>query len=190
MTFNSAWEQSFPISELLARLTYDPATGEIRRKKRARLLPGHRASDAGKLATTTTERGYLRCQVAGRNIMAHRVAWALHYGEWPKEFVDHIDGDKTNNRITNLRLATYAQNARNSIFRKDSVSGHKGVAFRKNRWYARIRVDGRMRHIGSFLTCAEAIAAYRTAVMFVHGAFAPVDRRMSDHQHFADAPLS
>lgn len=190
MTFNTAWEQSFPVSELLSRLTYDPATGELRRKKRDRLLPGHRASDAGKLATTSTERGYLRCQVANRNVMAHRVAWAMHYGEWPAAFVDHIDGNKTDNRITNLRLATHAQNTRNSVLRKDSTSGHKGVAFRKLRWCARIRIDGKMRHVGSFLTRDEAIAAYRTAVMFVHGDFAPAERRMSSHQHFAADPLS
>lgn len=182
-------ENSIPVSVLKERLVYSPTTGEIRRKKRDRLLPGQRASDAGKIATHLTKGGYHRCFVADRNVMAHRVAWAMFYGEWPDKYIDHINGDRADNRIENLRIATHSQNLRNSAVKAAAASGAKGVAFRRGVWESRIRIEGKMIHLGSFLTRDEAIASFRTAALLLHGEFmAPIERAVQS-QHFAPLPL-
>jgi hypothetical protein len=89
---------------------------------------------------------------------------------WPR--TDHIDGDGLNNRRSNLRPATNAQNMRNAPLRRDSVSGYKGVAWDKYRWRAHIRVDGRRLHLGMFADPAEAARAYDAAAREHFGEFA------------------
>jgi len=91
--------------------------------------------------------------------MAHRLAWALHNGEWPSKQIDHIDGDRANNRISNLREATQSQQIMNSKLRSDNTSGIKGVQQRKYGWTAYIAVDGKSTYLGHFDTKAKAIAA-------------------------------
>lgn len=96
---------------------------------------------------------------------AHRVAWALHYGEWPSGGIDHEDGDRSNNRIGNLRLATHQQNMQNKKLYRSNKSGAHGVAFnrRMNRWQAYITENKRHRHIGTFDTREAAVAARQSA---------------------------
>lgn len=171
MVFNRDWESQIPVEKLRERLSYDPETGEIRRRVREKLIKGQRRSDDGKIATRLSENGYLRCVALNRQVMAHRVAWALHTGEWPSEYIDHIDGDRANNRIANLRLATYQQNNRNAAVRRDSVTGFAGVSFRRGKWHARIRHDGKLLHLGTFLTQSEAIAASVGARVVLHREF-------------------
>jgi hypothetical protein len=98
---------------------------------------------------------------------AHHIVWLLNKGEWPKEEIDHIDGNPINNRIENLRLATRKQNSFNVSIHKDNLSGFKGVSRSRDKWLARIQG----RHIGLFLTAEEASAAYEAEAKKTFGEF-------------------
>lgn len=148
-----------PKLELVRRsLTYDPATGILRwRKNEAR-------------GGWVNRDGYISIRVCGYEYPAHRIAWFLHYGEWPTLEIDHANRVRSDNRIENLRLATKAQNRINCP--KQGKHRFKGVSFAKGRWLARIKVNGANRHLGSFKTEEEAAAAYRAVAKKVFGEFA------------------
>ena len=112
--------------------------------------------------------------VDGRNYFAHRIAYALHTGEDPLNMhIDHIDGDGLNNSFSNLRLATHAQNIRNSKRPTSNTSGFKGAyKSRWGRWTARIVIEGKAVHIGTFDTPELAHMAYCKAAAELHGEFA------------------
>ena len=108
---------------------------------------------------------------------AHRVIWLWMTGKWPKEEIDHIDLDPSNNRFNNLREANRIQNQANVRVRADSKSGIKGVQYfsgkgRRKRWSARIKENGKQRTLGNFATAGEAADAYRKAAEELHGEFA------------------
>lgn len=107
-------------------------------------------------------------------LQAHRVAWFLHYGRFPNGELDHIDGDKANNRIENLRVATRSQNTAYRGKTKRNTSGFKGVCWhrRDKRWRASIGSKGRRLDLGSFSTPEEAFEAYKAAAVHHHGEFA------------------
>ncbi len=114
-----------------------------------------------------------------RALKAHLVAWLLHYGVWPEREVDHVDQDKTNNRIDNLRLSTGAQNKANSHkYRgyggKPCSSQYKGVHWNKgsSSWQAHIRVGKKLTVLGYFDDEREAALAYDTAARHHYGSFA------------------
>jgi hypothetical protein len=160
----------------MQRLDYNPNTGEFRWKE-----PGTNRVKVGTIAGHVGVEGYRRITIARgggkqKRVMAHRIAWLIVHGEWPVAFVDHIDGNKTNNRIDNLRLATRSQNRMNTPIRADNTTGHKGVFISKNpnrakKYVAQIAVDGKQRTIGYFLTLDEAVAARTAAVAVLHGKF-------------------
>jgi len=104
---------------------------------------------------------------------AHRVAWFLHYGVWPDELVDHINGIKTDNRIENLRLATHKENHRNRKSHKGSSSKYKGVTWSKrdSKWCSYIYYD-KMKHLGSYTSEEEAARTYDKAARELYGEFA------------------
>lgn len=104
-----------------------------------------------------------------RSVFMHRTIM----GEPDGKFVDHIDGDGLNNRRSNLREATGAQNSRNSRLRRNNVSGFKGVSWikRPGKWSAQIMVDGKQSHLGFFSDPKEAHAAYVRASEALHGEF-------------------
>jgi hypothetical protein len=116
-------------------------------------------------AFTANDKGYRVGGVFTRRYSAHRVAYALYHGYWPPEEVDHIDGDRANNRISNLRSVSKAMNLRNQKRYKSNTSGHIGVSFVKatGKWRAQIRVDTRGKHIGTFTNIEDAIAARKAA---------------------------
>jgi hypothetical protein len=99
------------------------------------------------------------------NHYAHRVAWAMHYGEWPNGVIDHINGDGNDNRIKNLRLATVSDNAKNAKLSKANSSGMTGVTYIKNRgkWRGQIVHQGRCNFLGHFNDVNEAISARKKA---------------------------
>jgi hypothetical protein len=154
------------IEELKQLLQYDPETGILTWLSRPREMFSTdqtfgmwNTRYAGKRAFTTTYKGYYRGPIVGTRFLAHRVAWALHYGVWPQDHLDHINGIRTDNRIENLREANHAENGKNQKMPKNNKSGHIGVNWNTNasRWIAYIYVNGAQRHLGSFTTMDDAI---------------------------------
>lgn len=121
---------------------------------------------AGKAAFNSLDgSGYRSGGIFNRTFRAHRVAWALAHGEWPRGFLDHINGDKTDNRLANLRDVTRLENARNMPRPKNNTSGVLGVSWSKShgKWAARIKVEGRKLSAGHFDKFEDACAARRAA---------------------------
>lgn len=153
-----------PQDVLRSALSYEPVTGHLYWKAND-AIPHTPARKPGSRALGyITERGYYRGGLLGRQVMAHRVVWKWHYGTEPDE-IDHVDGDKTNNRIENLRAATRQDNVRNTSIRKTNKSGVQGVYWHaaKRAWIASIRTAGRQVHLGKFATLDDAAACRKLA---------------------------
>ena len=103
----------------------------------------------------------------------HRVVWAMYYGYWPPNLLDHINGVRSDDRIVNLRLATSAENIRNSKKSKRNTSGYKGVSWHKaaRKWEAHYYPDGAKKHLGLFADIEDAFAARDAAARELHGEF-------------------
>lgn len=104
----------------------------------------------------------LRFRIGPRLYSAHRLAWLYMTGSWPTSHIDHINGDRRDNRFCNLREATPAENAQNKSLYSNNTSGYPGVHWdsRAQLWRAQIRVQGRRIHLGRFSTPDEAYRAY------------------------------
>ena len=128
----------------------------------------------GGLAGCITPSGYVQIIFQRVHIGAHRLIWAWHNGDWPKHDIDHVNMDRSDNRIENLRQATRSQNKYNTAKQVDNTSGYKGVDFHKRRsiWRARISVSGKVLYLGAFNTSQEAASAYNAAACKYHGEFA------------------
>jgi hypothetical protein len=156
--------QSFDLLlETLDRyLHYDPETGLFTWKVAA---SSRRA--AGSMAGTLHTGGYWTIRVRGCRGFAHRIAWAMHYREDPEHMeVDHINCNRLDNRIINLRLVDRVDNQRNRAgANKNSRSGLRGVYYhaRTNKWRAQLGYDYRSTHLGLFDTPEEAHAAFLAA---------------------------
>lgn len=125
---------------------------------------------AGQMAGGQDERGYWRVRVNGSKHRAHRLIWTLAYGAQPAGHIDHINGDTSDNRIENLRLAVNGQadNSQNRKRRKDNRSGYTGVSKRGSKWVARIGKARAVRTIGCFDTPEQAYEAYLIAKKELH----------------------
>ncbi len=154
---------------LQERLDYDPLTGHLRWKAplRKHLI--------GKITASLDVNGYVQVNLGGGKILkGHRIAWAMHYGEWPESYIDHINGVRNDNRISNLRCVdnrTNCENKRNGS--TCNPTGCLGVAVRKRnsesrRYAALIVVNKKQITIGSFPTVEEAHEAYLTAKRKLH----------------------
>jgi hypothetical protein len=141
----------------------------------------HRRWHIGGIAGTIQANGYRSIGFMGRLDLAHRLMWLYYHGEWPDSDIDHINGNRDDNRISNLRLATRSQNNVNSIVPKNNTSGYKGAYFDKRRglWYAEIWVYKRKVFLGSYQTSAEAGAAYNAACLLHYGQFAKAESNKS-----------
>ena len=117
--------------------------------------------------------GYIRGMFLGKRLYEHRLIWFYHYGQWP-EYIDHIDGNRSNNKIDNLRACSQQQNTYNTGSRPLSTSIYKGVHFRKdtNKWVSQYTHNGKNIHIGCFETEVEAAEAYRKVTKDIHKDFA------------------
>lgn len=144
-------------------LDYDLETGEFR----WRITMGCRGV-AGRVAGCLCATGYQSIRINRKPYQAHRLAWLHVYGEWPRNEIDHMNGNKADNRLSNLREATRFQNTANRKSRKT----FKGVyLLPSGRWAASIQRD-KLHHLGCFDTPEEAHAAYCSAAIERFGEFA------------------
>ena len=140
-------------------LRYCPETGNIF----YRVTRGSRAQKGSLAGGINKADGYVQIVIARKLYRGHRIAWLLHYGKWPENSIDHIDGDRSNNRICNLREANGSENMQNQ--RKPPLhnsSGFLGVSFDKMRgkWKAVIQIHGKQKCIGRFDNPHDASEAY------------------------------
>lgn len=155
-------------------LKYDPLTGEFRAATGG--VTGRWR--AGRLCGSTHGSGYRQSCIEGTSHYHHRLAWLYVYGEWPPEEIDHKNGDRADNRIANLRLASRHQNLQNTATRNDNTSGMPGVrCLPSGKWRARICSQGTWHHLGHFATLVDARGAYLVAKAELH-AFQPVPREL------------
>jgi hypothetical protein len=155
-------------STLKKNLHYAPETGIFTwlKNKSQRVKIG---AIAGNLQQT----GYARIEIDGITYRSHRLAWLYCYGQTPEFFIDHIDGNKNNNRLENLRECTNSENMKNQGVRVTNTSGYKGVSWHKRdcKWAAFARINGRLKHLGYFETPKAASIAYNEFAKINHGAF-------------------
>ncbi len=167
-----AADQFITQSLLLELLSYNPETGELIWKKRAsamfnetRQTRDHNAAIwngryAGKTATSIAVTGYRETSIFAVKVSAHRLIWMMVHGEWPQN-IDHINGDRTDNRIANLRNVSTEENNRNLSRRVTNKSGCTGVYWVSSHGKWRASIGTRI--IGMFLSKEAAIAARKAA---------------------------
>lgn len=175
--------KTLPSRELLRQLLdYDPTSGEFRWLPRPREMfkSTHNCGTwhtryCGKIAGCTCLDGYMVMSLVGGHYLLHRLAWLYVYGEPVPLSLDHIDGNRGNNRIGNLRAATIGQNQANKGLSPYNLLGIKGVRRYKGSFRAHIRFNGTGMHLGTFKTAEEAAEAYRKAAVRLRGEFARWD---------------
>lgn len=147
-------------AELKELLDYNQDTGIFTKKS------------TNKKSGTLTYSRYIRIQINNKAYYAHRLAWLYIYGCMPK-YVDHINMDRSDNRLCNLREATNSQNQCNKKTYKNNTSGIKGVSWfeRDKNWRVRIQINGKNIHLGYFDTLDKAKIAIDKERIKVHGEF-------------------
>jgi hypothetical protein len=153
-------------------LSYDPETGILTWKARKPEMfrecsnaihqcNAWNAKYAETLADTQDGQGYVRVSIFDVKMRAHRAAWAIYYGKFPNNFIDHINGIRSDNRIVNLRDVPKILNSRNMKLAKNNTSGSVGVTWNKasEKWEAKIHVNGKTKYLGVFLNKDDAISA-------------------------------
>ena len=148
---------------------YDKETGNLIWK-----VSNARSQKIGDIAGTLDSKiGYIRVGINGKKYYAHRLVFLYHKGYLPKT-IDHINGDKVDNRLGNLRAVTASQNQHNRKINSNSTSGYKGVSYyaRTNKWCAKIRLESKRINLGYYKTPEEADAVVRKAREELHGGFA------------------
>lgn len=146
------------------RWRYRPSAGAVGQ--------GWNGMHAGKQAGYYRPDGYLQVKVDDFAFLGHRAAWAYVYGAWPENRIDHINLNRSDTRIVNLREATDTENLYNRPVQISSKTGLKGVVPYKGKWRAKITHDGKCYHLGKFNTPDAAHEAYCIAAVRLHGQFA------------------
>ena len=181
-------EYQIPIIAEMVRqlLDYNPDTGIFIWRKRpiSMFSDGKQTAEhncaiwngkwSGNKAGVLMESGYIKIVINRKPYRAHRLAWVYIYGVWPKE-IDHINGDRADNRIENLRVVTKSQNQMNrKALSRPTASGVKGVTFhsKTGKWRTRIMVGKKMISLGLYATVEEAASVRRKAAEKYHGVFA------------------
>jgi hypothetical protein len=171
-----------PYNELSRHIKYDPDTGVgiwlVTLSSR-----GLAGTIAGTLGNDYWHIGY-----KSKMYRAHRLFWFLETGQDPGPLtVDHVDQNKSNNKFSNLRLATYSQQMHNQRKRFDNTSGHKGITWRKDlkKYCARIKIYGKSIHLGHYDTLEQAIFARQAKELELYGEFSPLHQFNND-QLFLD----
>ncbi len=146
-------------AELKLNLHYDPDTGVFTRLK------------TNKKIVRKDRYGYLNISFKGKDYTGHKIAWVYFYGELPISDIDHINLNRDDNRIENLRLATKSENEHNKKKLCTNKSGFKGVSRYKNKWRAQARLNGLNIHLGYFSDLMQAAKCYSEFVLKNHGEF-------------------
>jgi hypothetical protein len=148
-------------------LHYEPSTGLFTRNCS---IAG---AVKGSVAGCKMQLGYITISIDKQAYLAHRLAWLYMTGAWPSQYIDHINGEPSDNAWNNLREATQTQQNANMRLRKDNTSGYRGVKWNKNRqkWHATIQKDGKARHLGAFESKEDAYAVYASAAKVAFGEY-------------------
>jgi len=161
-------------------LTYNPDTGKLYWKERPakyfknpNYIKCWNTKWAGKEALTAITRrksgqiARLEGRILNKKYSTHRIVWLIYYGEWPKNQIDHINQDPTDNRIKNLRDVTCSENNKNKTLQNNSTTGYVGVYFYKHKRYKKYRAEiytNKIRkHLGYYDTVEEAVSARAVA---------------------------
>ena len=154
-------------NELRKKLHYDCETGIFT------WIVSTKGHASGKIAGSQCGK-YKIIVINQKHYLAHRLAWLYMTGSFPNEYIDHINGNHTDNRFCNLREATHGQNVQNSPLRKNNTSGIKGVSWHKHkkRWHATIFANNKRINVGYFKILEEAKKAIDVARLKYHGDFA------------------
>jgi len=160
-----------PVELLRAAVNYDASSGVFTRLTAS---PGHRV---GEEMGWVNRNGYCRTRIGNQTYSLHRMAWAYVYGRWPADQIDHINGDRSDNRIENLREANAYENGQNLKKKKHNKSGFIGVTWHKKQkmWCAQIMYMRHQNHLGFFDSPEAASKAYLEAKSKLHS-FQPVPR--------------
>ena len=154
-------------------LSYDPTTGIFSWRV---VRCGHKAGTGGTIKAGSVAGGngsasYRRIGIDGVRYKAHRLVWMYVHGRWPAELIDHINGDRDDNRITNLREATKSENGENQRKAKAGTkTGILGICWHQEakKFMASITVGGKQKYLGCFHTAEEAHQAYLVAKRELH----------------------
>ena len=159
--------ENLTADRLKQMLSYDPETGVF-----TWLIRPSKAVKAGTIAGHVDKLiGYNTIGIKGKIYKAHRLAWLYVYGEWPTALIDHINGQKADNRIANLRIVLADGNSQN--VRKPNrrnKSGFMGVIFFQNKWRATMSYKGKTKFLGDYATPEEAHQVYLEAKRKYHAA--------------------
>ena len=127
----------------------------------------------GVIKPTVSTNGYIVISLLGKLYAAHRIAWCLVHGDWPKAHLDHINRQRADNRLSNLREATNTENLQNMGLMSNNTSGYKGVSYQKSnrKWLCQISIGSKRVFLGLYTTAEEASIAYESAAKLHHGNF-------------------
>lgn len=146
--------------KLVVLLNYNPNTGVF-----TWLQDRGRLAKKGSVAGSVDSGGYGQIRIQGKSILAHRLAWFYHYKDSPKEHIDHINGNRLDNRIENLREVSRFENQQNQKKYNTNKSGITGVSWHKqhNKWYASVQKNKKLHFLGLFDNIFDAAAASKSA---------------------------
>lgn len=154
--------KQLPNTDILKELFhYNEKTGELIRKTTT-------SSNAkkGDIVLGFCKKGYRRVRLFGENHYAHRIAWKIFYNQEPPEFLDHVNRDKSDNRIENLRFSNPSLNGMNRKKQSNNTSGFTGVTKHRSKWAAGIRLNGKQKSLGVYENKQDAINARKNAEIF------------------------
>lgn len=145
--------------ELKKLVSYDPETGVMTRIK------ARGNTKAGSEIGSIDKDGYRATNINGRGYLVHRLIWLYVYGKFPDFQIDHINHDRTDNRISNLRDVSIRDNARNRNLMASNTSGCMGVVWHKVRklWQAQLKIDNKTLYLGGYKDIKDAISARKEA---------------------------
>lgn len=159
---------------LRSMLSYDPETGVFVWK----VMAGGFAKLGDRAGYVDQSEGYRTIGLCGEDFKEHRLAWFYVHGSWPELEIDHANGVRSDNRISNLRLADDSQSAWNAKRNSKNTSGYRGVCYwpGNGKYKATIAVRRVIHHLGYFDTAEDAAKAYQQAAIRLHGEFANFTR--------------